>query len=208
MRIILFITSLLINVCLHADTTHKEVFDFKKSFFHVLIYSDGMLSGLGHDHVISSKKSQGHYTIDSSSKVEAHLKLDVTGFMIDQKTDRALYPNLANADQPSADDIIGTRDNMLSNDVLSAKQHPHIFVYAHGNIKEGMLTVRMTLRNKTASTQSRVKAMCINNRITAKGEFSFSHSDFGLEPFSALFGSIKVADQLDFHFQTVTNQQC
>jgi hypothetical protein len=40
-----------------------------------------------------------------------------------------------------------------------------------------------------------------NNRIVARGSLTVAQSDFGITPYEAFFGAVKVADDVDLVFE-------
>lgn len=205
--VLLLAILLFINASAYAES-RKGNFIPEQSLFHVLAYSDGLLSGLGHDHVITATKWRGSYEIKNETDLQAFIEVDVQGLVVDTVKDRKMYPHLANKDQPSAEDIAGTKNNMHGRDVLDVRQYPVIQVWIKGDTGTKNMSVRLGLHGQEAETVAQYTSFCENGVLMAKGKFSFSHADFGLDPFAALFGAIKVAEKFDFHFLAATSEKC
>jgi len=178
------------------------------SYFHVLVYSDGLLSGFGHDHIIAAQKWRGNYQLSQEGKLQASLRFHVQDLAVDRESDRALYPHLADKTQPSKEDIAGTKKNMLSAELLDGKNHPVILARVSADIKHKKMKLDLTLGGNETTTHAPYKISCDNETMTAKGTFRIDHSDLKLKPFSALFGTIKVAETLDFTFSASLSVNC
>jgi len=209
MRSVLFVSILcfIVSFASAGDSQNSKAIS-ANSYFHVLVYSDGLLSGLGHDHVIAAHKWQGQYTINDSNNFLAQIQVDAKSLVVDRKTDRAMYPHLAKKEQPSDDDISATKKNMLGKDVLNARQYPTIKVRINGNIKTREMLVRITVAGHEAKAMADYKLVCDSGKTKVKGQFRIHHADLGLTPFSALFGAIRVAKPLVFHFMADTPENC
>ena len=93
------------------------------------VYRSGALASLGHNHVIDSRSVDGFiYLADDLTEARADLFVPVASFVVDDAAARtAAGPDFAT--QPTADDIEGTRANMLGPKLLDAEQCPFVVVH-------------------------------------------------------------------------------
>lgn len=178
------------------------------SFFHVLIYSAGLLGFLGHDHVVAATNWESRYEINSSGDLRITMKIDVVSLEIDKASDRAIYPHLAEAEQPSVEVVDSTRENMLGEVVLDVMNYPDITVVINGNLESRQIRINVKVKDHEAETWSDYVLECDEGLAKAKGEFRLNHTDLGLEAYSAFFGSIAVAEPMDFKFVVVIASDC
>lgn len=175
---------------------------------HALVYSDGLLSALGHDHVITADDWKGRYDIKRSSDFQATIEIDLVNLSVDRQDDRSLYPHLARKNQPAEEDILATKTNMLGIHVLDVSRYPMMYVQVQGNLKKPLMTANITLRGHDRNATVEYESFCDNNFIKLKGNFRLMHEDFGIKPYTTLFGAIKVAQPIDFYFQVVIPESC
>jgi hypothetical protein len=191
-----------------ADVIRKGELRPENSYLHVLVYSDGILAGLGHDHVIAATGWKGHYEIKNSTELNATIIIPIKHLIIDRQEDRAKYPHLHQKEQPASADIEATKSNMLGEQVLDVNRYPTIAALISGDIKTQRMRIRMMLRGHSATVPTDYTTVCENGALKIKLSLRFNHSDFGLTPYSALFGAIKVANAIDFHILAGTSEKC
>ena len=90
----------------------------------VLVYRDGPMARLGHNHVVSSRSLQGDVLVgDKGQDPRISLVLPVASFSVDQKEQRAEegedFPGVVDEDA-----ISGTKKNMLSESLLDGAKFP------------------------------------------------------------------------------------
>ncbi len=107
--------------------------------------------------------------------------------------------------QPSESDISGTRSNMLSAALLNAKQFPTTRVTGtSGRVDAGKsaaidLTVELIGHEIRLTLPATLKLE--GNQLEASGEIDLTHNQLGLKPFTALLGSLRVADRMKFKYR-------
>jgi len=176
----------------------------ERSNLRVLAYRAGSLATLGHNHVVSSDTLQGTvYVAEPLSATTFELRLPVTGFVIDDPQERAAAGPDFSA-PVDADDIEGTRSNLLGEKQLDALNWPEILLRCRGatRVAEGwVLDVDITSRGNTRRVEIPAQITIIDDELKASGAFSLRQSELGLVPFSVMMGALKVRDQIDVHFQ-------
>lgn len=166
----------------------------------VKVYRSGALAALGHNHVIISRELDGFvYLADDMSKARADLFVPVAGFIIDDAAERtAAGPDFAT--QPGPSDIDGTRANMLGPKLLNAEQWPFLVIHVtpmHVGTDSTQVTLAITVRDHVATVPVDARWRRTGSELTIESDFKVDHATLGLEPFSALGGAMRVADQID-----------
>ncbi|HEX5047701.1 MAG TPA: YceI family protein [Gammaproteobacteria bacterium] len=174
------------------------------SDLHWLTYKAGSLQRLGHNHVISVGRPDGTVTVNTAdlSKSRFDLTIPVEGLVVDNpELRKGLGPDFASV--PSADDIAGTRKNMLGDKLLHAEKFPSIRVRGTGPFgAAGRQTFKITvdLVGKSIDLTVPAEVNVDDDRVTAHGTFEVTHSELGLQPFSVMLGAIQVADKMSFSY--------
>ena len=181
------------------------VIDTQGSDIHWLVYKAGALARFGHNHVISIDDFTGAVTVNTAdlSKSRFELEVPVTNLKVDDPTLRSQYGEDF-ASVPSADDIAGTRNNMLGDRVLKAEEYPALRITGTGPIGAGesqMLQITVELLGHSVDLSVPTKVTLTGHTLEASGEFDLSHADLGMTPFSALAGALQVADQMKFSYR-------
>jgi len=179
--------------------------DPKASDIHLLVYRDGVLSTFGHNHVVSLKDFTGTiHLLPNLSQSRVELQIQVDQLIVDDAEVRRLEgEDFAN--QPSKDDIAATRNNMLGNALLNANQFSTITVIGTSGPVDANnsamldLTVQLVGRKIEVTIPSTLKLE--GDRLEASGTADLSHKQLGLKPFSALLGTLRVADQMKFKYR-------
>jgi hypothetical protein len=157
--------------------------------------------------VISAHDIQGkiyrHSVLEKSGML---MRLPVTSFEIDN-------PALRNAageqfdSIPSAQDINGTRDNMLSEKVLNAAAYPYIDIASvlldEKTASHYLALLRFTVAGNTRDIRVPFAIEQTDNQVSISGTTHIRQSDLGLTPFSILMGAISVQDEMDVEFHLV-----
>ena len=185
-----------------------DVYRIQTSESYVLIRVGraGRMKNLGHDHVIASENVEGLVMLhDDPAKSRADLLIPLQLLIVD-KTEYREQMGLEGEMTESA--IEGTTRNMQDK-VLESNVYPWVEVstrFASTKSDPPMLDVTVTLHGATFEYRVPVKLQVEPDRLAIKGEMTMLHSDFGLTPFSAAGGLIKVAEQLELHFMLVARQ--
>lgn len=186
----------------HAQT---YAIDGAASDIHWLVYKAGTLERLGHNHVISVPTPKGSVTLDprNESNSSFSIEIPVSDLVVDQPDLRKPLGE-AFASVPSAEDIAGTRKNMLSDRVLQAEQHPTIKITGTGPLgAPGSQQLKMTveLLGRTIPLTVPTKITIGPDAVDAEGQFELTHSDLGMKPFSVMLGALQVADKMTFVYR-------
>lgn len=173
------------------------------------VYSAGALSRLGHNHVISAPALNGAIHLRQQlEQSEFVLEIPVISLIVD---DPALRAELGEgfSGNPSVDDIAGTRRNMLSARLLDAEQHPVLRISGtgpHGEVDAQTITLVVEIAGASAEVVVPGSIIIDGSYISAEGNFTLSHHDLGLRPFSALLGTLRVAEEMEFTYRIVARR--
>jgi hypothetical protein len=176
----------------------------EQSELRVLVYRDGPLAALGHNHVISSGDLSGRVILaDRLADSFVEFYVPVAGLQVDRPSLRLEEGD----DFPGGldqDAIDGTRANMLGEGVLDAAQFPQIRMVSRaiaGALPELEFDMTVELRGGRHSLQVPAQVTATTTQLNASGQFELRQTDLGMEPFSALLGALSVRDNLVVKFQ-------
>ena len=186
-----------------------------ESWLRIIVLPDGRLARFGHPHVIGAAIG-GEIAMRSDNQPNwLDAKIDVHALEVDRPEWRA-----AEGFEPEldAEAIAGTRANMLSPRVLDAAQFPEIGLRArllgwNAGVAEVDLVMRVRDQARRLRVQVPVKFRAKLNQgnpsqhsqvqMIAQESLVIRQSDFGIEPFSALGGGLRVADLLTIRYRIV-----
>jgi len=168
--------------------------DPRRSLVVLEVRRAGPFAKFGHDHVVASHDVQGYVAPDAN---RADLSIRLDRLVVDEA---ALRRQAGFDEQPSPDDIAGTRHNMLSK-VLQADRYPYALIHVTRQHANPLLNVTITLHGVTHSYQVPADITQIPEGLMVSGSMHFRQTDFGIVPFSILNGAIRVSDGLTMHFR-------
>ena len=195
------------GIDVYADNKATELVR-DSSYFHLLIYSAGILRGFSNDSVIAARQWQSDLVMDNGGNLEINLDVDVDSLEVDNEKDRALYDHLANAGQPSPRAVKRTKRIMLGKKVLDVRRYPTVRVQVNVDFNSRNIDVSVEIKGRTARKIVALTLECKDQISRAVGDIHFTHRDFGLRPYSTLLGAIKIAEPLDFHFAAAVPIAC
>lgn len=169
--------------------------DSQRSVIIVRTGREGPAARLGHDHAIASETIDGFVELHRDpARSRADLAFAVRELVVDKPEYR---DQLGLDTEPSESDIAGTYTNMLK--VVPPDVHPWVKINA--TIAEpGALAVAVTLTGRTVNYVVPATIEYDDERATVSGATTVRHEDFGLSPFSAAGGLLRVADELGIRF--------
>ncbi len=186
------------------DAGERYVVDGAQSEFHWLVYKAGALARLGHNHTIAAGDLTGNVAVDkgdlSASRFE--LEFSVANLVVDDPMLRSTQ-GADFASVPTADDIAGTRGNMLGDKVLDGEKYPRIRIVGTGPMaREGkqVLTVKVELLGRMVDLTVPTEVTIAGDELRAQGEFELNHADLGMQPFSVMMGALQVGEKLSFAY--------
>ncbi|HUO68554.1 MAG TPA: YceI family protein [Gammaproteobacteria bacterium] len=188
-----------------ADDARQYTIDAAGSDVHWLVYKAGTLARLGHNHVISVADLTGTATTNAGDPSASRFELEfhVQALTVDDpKLRSGLGPDFSSV--PSADDIAGTRKNMLSDRVLMGEKYQTIKVTGvgpSGAADAQTLEITVELLGRKVPLIVPTKLEMHGDDLTASGEFDLTHSALGMMPFTVMLGALQVADNMKFVYR-------
>ena len=178
----------------------------ESSGLRVLVYREGALASLGHNHVISSRSLAGFVALAPTPAGSVlSLQIPVDSLQVDR-------PELRDAEGDDflghldASAIDGTRSNMLGEKLLDAAHYPVIGIRSRaveGELPDLVVQAEITVRDHVAVLDVPVHVIVDKDRLVAEGAFDLSHAQLGLEPFSVMLGALAVRDVMRVKFRVV-----
>ncbi len=174
----------------------------------ILVYRGGELARFGHNHVVSSADLQG-FVLQAddmlASRFDLFLPLD--RLIVDDPAMRA-EEGTGFASAVSEKDRQGTRANMLGEKALDAAQFP--FLQISGRVAESSastltLKIDINLHGQSRSLQTLATISEGAEGLIVEGSFELLQGDFGIEPFSALLGRLRVLDEVKIKYRIVAS---
>ena len=174
----------------------------KKSEFKIFVYKAGIASSFAHDHVMSVEKFKGQVVYDENTPSKSSVYIRV-----EAKSLKVLDPKVKKSDRAKI------KKSMDSDEVLNIKKYPNItFQSSKVEVKKasGLLlkvTGKLTLHGKTKTISFPVKVTKKGGKLTASGKFKLRQTEFGMTPYSAYLGAVKVKDVIDVQFNIINETQ-
>jgi polyisoprenoid-binding protein YceI len=190
--------------------------DSQRSVVLILIYRDGRMAALGHNHVIAVRDLSGDIIL-AADVTQSSWQLDfpVAALSVDEPQLRAAQ----GADFQSAVDevaIAGTRDHMLGPALLDAAHFPTIHLQslrlqlrsaaARSEDQDLVMTSRILVCGHSAEVQLPVSLQHAGDELIASGEFDLTHAQLGLTPYSVALGALRVAERMHVRFRLVARR--
>ena len=171
-----------------------------ESSFWVFVGKTGFLSALAHDHEIGVKSFSGRVVVPAAGAGGGSLEMEVDA------------PSLAVLDKkPSEEDKKKIFNSMHSEVLESAKYQKITFksvsvsdVKQTGNDAYNfVVNGDLTLHGVTKRIAVPVAATVTPQQLRATGKYMLKQTDYGIKPYSAAGGTIKVKDEFVVNFNIV-----
>lgn len=177
-----------------------------ESEIRALVYRDGPMARLGHNHVLNSRGLQGEVLLGPQAAAPRFtLVLPVASFSVDDAALRAEegeeFPGVVD---PEA--IAGTRRNLLSEALLDGANYPDIRLMGGslaGQAPDYTVTLAVDVRGRSHELQVPVLVEQRAEELLVTGQFTATHADLGLTPFSVMGGLLSVRDEIRLRFRIV-----
>jgi hypothetical protein len=194
-----------------AQDGTRYVVDRSQSDLHWLVYSAGTLARLGHNHTITAGDLSGSVTVAEGDRSASRFELgfSVANLIVDDPMLRGTLGD-AFASVPSADDIAGTRRNMLGDKVLDGEKYPAIRIAGTGPVTNGgrqSLQVKVELLGRTVDLTVPTEVTIEGDELRARGAFELDHADLGMQPFSVMLGALQVGEKLSFSYDVKATRE-
>ena len=168
----------------------------------VYTYKEGFLSAVAHDLLIEvtnfTVKLNVPNTGSNSASVEAEIQANSVKLLCAMKDGQRQYDTLKEKDKADIEEA-------TFKDVLHPAKYPTINFRSHSIIqgKEGGYHVKgeLTLHGVTRHIEFDVTT----TGKDLKGKVTLSQKDYGIKPYKALFGTLKVKNEVDIVFDLSLN---
>ena len=176
----------------------------------VLVFRAGALGGLGHNHVVTAGDVSGRVHVgESPADSSFELTVPVQSLVVDAPEARSAA-GAAFEGEPDADDRAATRANMLGPKLLDGENYAEVHVRStgiSGSFDDMQVSAEFEIRGERHTVELPVAARISGYRLVATGSTKLRHAELGLEPFTAGFGTVRVADELTFRYSTVAEEE-
>jgi polyisoprenoid-binding protein YceI len=177
--------------------------DAAQSDIHWLIYRAGAMARLGHNHVISAGPVDGRVIVaEDLSESRFEMTFQVAELIVDDPDLRSREGEEF-ASTPSANDIAGTKSNMLRESLLNAEAYPEVEVVGtnlRGDLDDATIELTIRIAGKTVEVTAPAAVEIGPNTVEASGAFTLTHAELGLTPFSVMMGALQVAEEIGFEY--------
>lgn len=173
----------------------------------LLTFREGPMARLGHNHVITTTALTGTaWLTDDVGEALVRIVVPANGLAVDDPEART-EEGEGFEDLVPEDDIAATRDNMLGDTLLRATDYPFIRATC-GDYAAAARTIdcELEVAGNTALVTMPVEIEREARVVTARGEVTLTHTQLGLEPYSAAGGAIRVADGITLRFTIVAQR--
>ncbi|MFX4227824.1 MAG: YceI family protein [Porticoccaceae bacterium] len=171
------------------------------SYIHVYTDTAGALGRFSHKHLVAITRIQGQVSITPEGH-SAHLVVRPEDFLVDDDTERARAADPEFRESVRKDIQTGTRKNMLGARLLDVEQYPVIEVAVQLDrlSSSPLLNVSVHILGERRDLQVPAILQVDEQQLGVTGYFELSHADLGLQPYTAMGGLLRVADQLRVQF--------
>lgn len=175
-----------------ADAVRYRV---EKAELIIHTYRGGWLSGMAHNHVMTTTDLQGDIhlapAIESSQAVLYFRPYDL---ILDDPVERVAAGEGFESVR-TEQDISATRTRMLGPNGFHSNAHPFVLTEV-GWLDETQVELAIELRGERVDLQVPVTWSLEGDRIQVSADFETGHRVLGLKPYSAFAGAIAVADPI------------
>jgi polyisoprenoid-binding protein YceI len=178
--------------------------DESRSSVYWQVYKAGAFARFGHNHVIAAANYDGTVTLAADPADSSfELTIPVADLVVDDPQLRAQKGEDFSS-VPSEDDIQGTRKNMLSERVLDGDMFPELEI-SGSNLsavgEDASIDVTIGILGRHVDVTLPVSVEIDGRTLVASGNFSLTHEDLGMQPFSVMAGALQVGKQIDFFYR-------
>jgi len=176
-----------------------------KGVLYVQVYKAATLAAdLSHDHAIQAVGWSGKGTWDAEdySACNISLSVPVNNLQVDKPEIRKMAGIEGTISESMRQDV---KKHMLSDVQLDADKYPMITFQStscEGSSSSMTLKGNFTMHGKTNAISVPV-TVANDNGLSLKGSFPLKATDYGIEPYSAMFGAVGNKDEMKITFDLV-----
>jgi len=168
-----------------------------ESDMRVFVGKAGLFSALGHEHEIGVKSFNGHVVVPESGANGASMEMEIDALSLEV------------LDKQESDDDRKKIFTSMHNEVLESVKYPKISFksVSVSDLKSTgdgaysfVVNGDLTLRDTTNRIAVPVAATITPQQLRASGKYTLKQSSYGIKPFSAAGGAVKVKDDVVVNF--------
>lgn len=199
-QILLIVSLTLLATTAEAQKSRTYTIVAGESSFWVFVPKTGLLSGFAHDHEIGVKSFTGKIVVPESGAGGGSLELDVDA------------TSLAVLDKKPSEEDKKKIYNSMHNEVLESAKYPKIafksasvsdLKQTGGENYSFILNGDLTLHGVTKRIAVPVSLTINAQQLRAEGKHTLRQTDFGIKPYSAAGGTVKVKNEITVNFNIV-----
>lgn len=170
------------------------------SWLAVLVKYDRSALGGGHDHVVTPNAVQGSITWNPQDPTVCDVKLSfpVDALQVDPPGSRARF---SLEGETPANDKPKIKANLSGKHQLEASKFPTISYQStkcDGTGEKVAVSGKLSIHGVNHPVTTTMTVSADGKTFTAKGGFTATHADFGMDPFTALLGALRNDEVLTF----------
>jgi polyisoprenoid-binding protein YceI len=180
--------------------------DAERSEVLILVYRDGRLASLGHNHVVGVRQLSGEVIVaEDPAQSSWQLDFPAAALSVDDPQLRASQGEAFQSELDAAA-IAGTREHMLGPLLLDAARYPLIHLQSAQARSEAdglHVSTRIVVRDHAVEMAVPVAVQRSPEELIASGDFDLTHAQLGLTPYSVALGALRVAERMQVHYRLV-----
>jgi polyisoprenoid-binding protein YceI len=174
------------------------VLDPAASTLEVWTYKEGLLSRVAHDLCLRATDWSAELQLEEE-RFTVRVDVAAAGLRVQGQVQRGAVTPL------KASDHRDIEANMRGKKVLAADVHPRVVYVAEGGAaprgEPFMAAGKLTLRGRTRDLPARVTIRDVEGGVVeVTGEVELLQSSFGIKPYSAMLGALKIKDTVRITF--------
>ncbi len=165
--------------------------DVPNSTLSLWTYKEGLLSRVAHDLCFTATGWEGSLERDGE-RVQLSVTLPVSGLRLKGKVKGSTVTPMKAKDEREIE------SNLCGPKVLNAARSATITYQGEGALAGNLVQVQgqLSLKGQVRDLPLVARVREDGDALVAEGEVSFKQSDFGIRPFSAMLGALKVQDSV------------
>lgn len=173
------------------------------TLLYIKVYKDPdtVAAGLSHDHAIRAATVSGNVTWDAASpgSCSVAITVPVSSLTPDETWLRQAAGLEGELDDGMREDV---KKNMLSVGQLNGNAHPNI-TFQSTSCTSSSISGNLTIRGKSQPVTMNATFADHEGGVKITGSLGITASQFGFEPYSALFGQLKNRDNMELKIKLV-----
>lgn len=179
----------------------------------IFLWRGGPLAKKGHNHVLEAKNLEGAAFLPEdmlSGTARFDIVFPVRDIAVDPLPLRAEIGGAFAGTGMTEDGAKGTRSHMLGEKALNADRFPKIGLRStrfYGEPPKLVLETEIVLHGIRRRRRIPATLRVESNRLRATGAFAIAQTEFGMTPFSAMGGALRLLDPILVEFEIVARSR-